>query len=905
MFAGPHSQHSSPPVHSGSDNGTTVTLTASVLSLRGQGITSQPIVSPNGSLQLAFNGQIYSINTAGPSSEDEQLYRARRTAAQEIANGCNDGVVLMKWLDEVISLLQYREPSRSRVISHALHIILDGSSIEAEWAFTLIDKETGFIYFGRDQIGRRSLLMASPSEQTPLLLASTASRDALDAGLTFEEVDCGSLWSWDIEQPDVRPFAVSSWSQGRCILRELDPGIEQTNARFQEPTSEDRQDGLRQTHAALLASVSARVNLIQGATASEQRQQAGSQPTVAILFSGGLDSTLLAYYAHLCLPEGQPIDLINVAFENPRVLKAAAGSNGKKVKMENDDAPSAPLQCSRFNTPDRLLSRVTRDQLQSVSPGREWRLLEVDVSYDDYNAHKDEIMATMAPSDSVMDLSLASVLFFASRGVGHLSGSTEPYTCSARVYISGLGADELCGGYSRHRKAYEQGDWEAVAKELQMDLDRLPTRNLGRDDRILSCHGREARYPFLALPFIRLMASLPLQVKAELSLPLGIGDKHLLRALAERCGLSDTAKEKKRAMQWGARSAKMEAGQGKIKGHHSLAVDKKPVVTATSPQSVFTTMLYDPRAKDGQADLLDRMLPETLRETKYSEAASSETWLEACIPLLFRHLERLASSCAAMEQQFAHVWSAVHAEARRTASQQEHLLSVLSKELADCDVKSRVRMDLDVTGHVSVTKAAIASPTQPVKIPVVRLDTQPSGPSTSEEIALYLNKTSSRSFYDEARARVGATLGMADAAVPAPCFDVLMWTYDEAKQRRYLTESSIGNVLIENVMDTGPSGETVHTFLTPRIRSQGQDEGSEDDGKGLSSDGPPKRSLLLPGLMRQYLLERTERSVREADVEVGELLREIRAGRRRVWLCNALRGVFEVQHESSISSSSS
>lgn len=40
-----------------------------------------------------------------------------------------------------------------------------------------------------------------------------------------------------------------------------------------------------------------------------------SHSKVAILFSGGLDSAVLASLAHQYLPQGEPIDLLNVAFE--------------------------------------------------------------------------------------------------------------------------------------------------------------------------------------------------------------------------------------------------------------------------------------------------------------------------------------------------------------------------------------------------------------------------------------------------------------------------------------------------------------------------------------------------------------------------------------------------------------
>ncbi|CAF5011215.1 unnamed protein product, partial [Rotaria magnacalcarata] len=51
------------------------------------------------------------------------------------------------------------------------------------------------------------------------------------------------------------------------------------------------------------------------------------------------------------------------------------------------------------------------------------------------------------------------------------------------VLLSGLGADEQLAGYSRHRRTFETGGWKALENELDMEMNRISKRNLGRDDR--------------------------------------------------------------------------------------------------------------------------------------------------------------------------------------------------------------------------------------------------------------------------------------------------------------------------------------------------------------------------------------------------------------------------------------
>ena len=100
---------------------------------------------------------------------------------------------------------------------------------------------------------------------------------------------------------------------------------------------------------------------------------------------------------------------------------------------------------------------------------------------------------------------------------------------------------------------------------------------LGRDDRLVSDAGREARHPFLDEPFVTFVRALPLDLICDLSMPpgffvfglvlnstvakcmyvclLGVGDKRILRLAAHRLGLSKACSLVKRAMQFGSRIA--------------------------------------------------------------------------------------------------------------------------------------------------------------------------------------------------------------------------------------------------------------------------------------------------------------------------------------------------------------
>ena len=401
------------------------------------------------------------------------------------------------------------------------------STIEGPYAFVIFNKALGRLWFGRDPLGRRSLVRTTPGSS--FLLSSVC---LLEDKEVFEEVPVTGIFSIDLKLPGANLVIKEQlWNSSVLISPYHIPWS----------ISEDPTEII--FYNLLKESVRKRVQCIDSFLPDSQTSP------VAILFSGGLDSTVLAALTDQCLPYKIPIDLLNISFENPRFLGA------------QQHVPS-----SYDLVPDRISGKISLKELQTLNNERLWRFIEINISMQEYEVHKQKIVDLMRPCDTVMDLSISAPFYFCSRGKGNSQG--EPFESKAKVLMTGFAADELLGGYSRYRVKYEQFGEAALLQEMDMDFERMWKRNLGRDDRILSSFGKESRYPFLDENFVRFVRSLPLSSKVDFQQSRGIGEKIILRKLAESLGLNYCSTLSKRAIQFGAKTAKMtsklQSGTDKI-----------------------------------------------------------------------------------------------------------------------------------------------------------------------------------------------------------------------------------------------------------------------------------------------------------------------------------------------------
>lgn len=256
-------------------------------------------------------------------------------------------------------------------------------------------------------------------------------------------------------------------------------------------------------------------------TALEKAVEIRLTKTAGIAFSGGIDSTFLAALAKNIDPS---ISLYAVGLPN------------------SHDLAQAQLAAEIAGMSDSLKTHLlSPEEIKAAIP---------DVIYS-------------TESTDPMKIAIGLPLYFVAKTAKE---------DGKRVLLTGQGADELFGGYSRHEGFLEQGP-EVLDRAIYSDLKNISTINLERDDMVTMANSVELRVPFLDKEVIKTGLAISPELKVLKRDSLYIR-KYILRKAADSLLPSELLWKEKKAIQYGTGVQKIldrlarEAGFSKKEGNH-------------------------------------------------------------------------------------------------------------------------------------------------------------------------------------------------------------------------------------------------------------------------------------------------------------------------------------------------
>lgn len=286
--------------------------------------------------------------------------------------------------------------------------------IEGPYSLIYYQKSSDTLYFGRDVIGRHSLLLKIDSKANSLTLTSVANKNMKE----IVEVPAIGIFAMNLNNSRIN-LACYPWKEPDLRFTDIIETLETTlnvdiNIRktildtnsslinlhlHPEPKDleylEDVPDSIdfNETLRYLLKNrkVNERVECLAQLLHQSVKVRVKKKPNyckdcikivlngesitcthskIGILFSGGLDSAILAAIADKYVPENESIDLINVAFER--------SVNNQKISHMNDEKEN---MMQKYEVPDRKTGRQTYFELLRICPNRKWNFIQVSVLF--------------------------------------------------------------------------------------------------------------------------------------------------------------------------------------------------------------------------------------------------------------------------------------------------------------------------------------------------------------------------------------------------------------------------------------------------------------------------------------------------------------------------------------------
>ena len=439
----------------------------------------QPIILDN--LVLVFNGEIYNFTKLESFLiENIENHSKSKSDSQLLAN------LILHYYN------LYSKGNVKNVLLESVKSVL--TQLDGDYSFAVYDKKHNDLAILRDQIGVKPLFYGIDEEKD--LKAFASEKKALwKAGIDDEKIHDLSpgtiLYNWetvDLEDNLINRIIGADFKEIKNSHKEYKDYLNEKESYevYRELLTDD-----------LYSAVEKRVRNISD---------------VGLIFSGGVDSTILAVLLKKIAEKRNNENLLPLNIK----LYSVGVENSQDIKFSKEIAEELNLPLKTIIIDETTVKESIKPVLSAIEDG------------------------------NVMKLGVGMTIYLAAKAMKE---------DGIKVALSGQGADELFGGYNRYLKHFEENSlfdaYFALDEEIYHDIANMYHVNLERDDAVSMANGVELRVPFLDKDIIDLALDIPGKYKIKDSDDLL--RKHILRDVAKSLGVPDyIADRPKKAAQYGS-----------------------------------------------------------------------------------------------------------------------------------------------------------------------------------------------------------------------------------------------------------------------------------------------------------------------------------------------------------------
>jgi asparagine synthase (glutamine-hydrolysing) len=387
----------------------------------------QPFRSCDGKLTVEHNGEIYNYKTIR-----KRLMKHHKFSTQ------TDSEVIVHLLEDYFL--------KKNNLLYAIKKTV--AELDGVYAFVVKEEESGTLALVRDKMGVRQIYYGEDDR----LFGFASERKA--------------LWKIGIKEPTKRVLP--------CHAVIISPdGTLQEFKIANLPIESTKK---------VYKTMASAVSIYEKALLASMKKRTQDFDKVGIIFSGGIDSVIIAWLAKRMVPE---------------VICYTGGIRG------SNDIVYARQIAKKLNLKLRV-NELTQDEVEEMIP-------EVINTIEDTNAGQVEV----------------AIPVYAAVKLAHEDG--------INVMFSGQAADELFGGYAWYARVVEKEGYQKLRDHMTQDLLLLYKETLEREDKITMAHSIEMREPFLDIEVIR--CSMGMDLKLNIKGASDILGKHVHRKLAQKLGI--------------------------------------------------------------------------------------------------------------------------------------------------------------------------------------------------------------------------------------------------------------------------------------------------------------------------------------------------------------------------------